>query len=61
VVTEVELQRVHPPGALLAPCPVPTLTGETNAALLDWALTLRERLEACDADKAALRRWVEGH
>jgi len=48
---------VYPPAALTGPCPPPELRGNTNADLLDWALELQAELEACNADKAALRQW----
>lgn len=57
VVTETKIERVYPPAALTGPCPPPELRGNTNADLLDWALELQAELEACNADKAALRQW----
>ena len=61
VVTRTEVRPVIPPAALMAPCPRPDMEGQTNAALLDWALALDEALEHCNADKRALRRWADEH
>ncbi len=47
-----------PPQELLRSCQAPTFAGETNGALLDHALMLRQTLDQCDADKSALREWA---
>jgi len=41
--------------ALLEECPLPVLTGNTNAALADYAVRLEQALAACNADKRILR------
>jgi hypothetical protein len=33
------------------------MLGDTNGALLAWAMTLRETLREAAADRAALRQW----
>lgn len=38
--------------------PEPKLKGQTNAALAEWAVELREALRLSNGDKAALREWV---
>lgn len=50
-------QKLRVPEALLAPCLKPGLEGKTNR---DLALAYRKRgdaLDACNADKDAIRRW----
>ena len=58
VVTQVQTVKLIPPEVLLLETPEPRLAGNTNAALLDYALELRAALRAANTDKAALRAWV---
>ncbi len=55
----IRVVTVLPPAELIKPCTAPGFIGETNGELLDHALLLRHELNACDADKAALREWAE--
>lgn len=57
VVTEMRVERIYPPGVLMASHPTPVILGQTNADLLTWALELRNVLERCEIDKASLRQW----
>lgn len=51
---------VLPPEYLLEDCPVPS-SGvlDTNGALADFTTRLKNALNVCNADKAALRTWRE--
>lgn len=42
------------PPHLLVPVAEPVFQGNTNGALLDWALDTRAALRVCNADKAAI-------
>lgn len=57
IATSAQVIRKHPPAVLMAPCVIPAYHGDTNADLLDWALSLRAELTSCNADKTALRQW----
>lgn len=45
--------------ALLEECSLPVLTGNTNAALADYAVRLEQALAACNADKRILRERLQ--
>ncbi len=45
----------------LRDCPAPAFQGETNRDLLAHAERLEAVLEACNADKEALREWRRDH
>lgn len=47
--------RQEAPAYLTAETPVPLWSGSTNADLVVYALDLRQALESCNADKAAIR------
>ena len=57
VVTQTENIRTTPPAELTEPIPIPVMLGDTNGALLAWAMTLRETLREAAGDRAALRQW----
>mgnify|MGYP006428263849 CR=1 FL=1 len=48
-----------PPTEYVQPCPVPTLAGDTNRDLLLLVERATIALESCNADKRALREWIE--
>ena len=60
-VIEYQAVKIAPPSLLLADCPMPaTLQNPaTNLDLLQYAIGLKEALEACNQDKAALRKFYE--
>lgn len=47
------------PEALAQECPEPTTKIETNKDLANHTLALRQALRACNADKEAIRGWIE--
>lgn len=49
-----------PPDALMQPVAVPMQDVQTNGDLLGLLLDRTAALDACNADKAALRAWAEG-
>jgi len=55
---ETVVVRLRPPSELLQPCPVPKLQGQTNRALAEAYERRGRSLDACNADKAALREWA---
>ena len=61
--TKVEVHKVTPPTALLVDYDVPALEespdgGVTNGALLQWSLSLLNRLREVNANQATLRAWA---
>lgn len=52
--------KLLPPVELLQDCPVPQLIGRTNRFLAEGYEARGAALEACNADKAALREWANG-
>ncbi|WP_236615091.1 hypothetical protein [Desulfovibrio sp. X2] len=60
VVTVPVVERLTPPPELLRETARPRWTGRTNADLVEYALDLAAALDACNADKAALRSWADG-
>lgn len=50
----------QPPDYLLTPCDMPALKGDTNGALLDWAVNERKALESCNGQLKGLRQWKSG-
>lgn len=58
-VVQVRTEYVHPPAALMRPCPVPVYAGITWADLAGHAVVLQSRLEQCDADKTEMRALSE--
>lgn len=48
-----------PPAVLLEDCLVNTFAGATYGDLVQHAIDLKESLELCNNDKAALRKWSE--
>lgn len=51
---------LEPPAALLAPSDVPPPDGvESCLDLAQYAKRLQSSVQACNADKAAVRGWVE--
>jgi len=59
VVTVPVIERVMPPAALVQGTPRPEWSGSTNADLVEHALHLRSALGECNADKAAMRQWMD--
>jgi len=55
-----QIFRVMPPDALMQPTPRPVFNGTTNGDMLEHAMDLRHAVDACNADKAALRDWARG-
>lgn len=53
-----EVTKVHPPAALLEPCPAPEWRVATNGELARTLLDYRQALRLCNNDKEALRLWV---
>ena len=47
-----------PPKELLEPCPIPMDPIRTNGELARRDAARKAALEACNADKAALREWA---
>jgi hypothetical protein len=47
------------PHGLAQDCTYPTIKIETNRDLANNMITLRDALNQCNADKAAIRRWLE--
>lgn len=48
-----------PPASLYAGCPVPSLAGDTVAAVIEeYVPRLIARLRRCDADMRAIQRWA---
>lgn len=58
IVTVPVVERLTPPPELLRETARPRWTGRTNADLVEYALDLAAALDACNADKAALRAWA---
>ena len=56
-VVRTERVYVRPPAELLEPCEQPAWRGRTYRDLVEHAIRLREALEACDAQVAALKEW----
>lgn len=54
-----ERVAVRPPPALLGDCSKPQFAGSTNADVLAYAEELASAIDACNTDKAALRKWSE--
>lgn len=52
--------KLLPPVELLQDCPVPHLIGRTNRFLAEGYEARGTALEACNADKKALREWANG-
>jgi hypothetical protein len=53
-----QTQFVTPPATLLQPTPKPVFAGRTNLDLATYALDLKDALQSCNDDKAALRNWI---
>lgn len=51
--------KVHPPAALLEPCPAPSPTATTNGELLAYLEDMASALRGCNQDKQALRDWAK--
>lgn len=51
--------RDTPPASLIQDCPEPMPNFKTNGDLVQYALDLRTVLQSCNADKEALRLWVQ--
>ena len=60
VITRVVEARITPPLHWLNNCPVPLLEGESYQAAIELALKQKAAIQLCNADKAALRDWVQG-
>ncbi|WP_427901688.1 Rz1-like lysis system protein LysC [Marinobacter bryozoorum] len=60
-VIEYRTEYVYPPSPLLQPSPVPEYTGRTWGDLPEYCAVLQSELRQCDADKQAVREWVDGH
>ena len=60
ILTQVRMERVFPPPALMRESPEPPLRGKNNEALLEWALDMRLALRRTNANLKALRAWAEG-
>lgn len=56
-VVKTETVYVRPPPELLEPCERPAWRGRTYRDLVEHAIRLREALEACDDQVAAIREW----
>jgi hypothetical protein len=57
----VQVKALTPPDALLKDCThAPRPAGRTVADLAQWLINERGQLDACTADKAALRTWKAG-
>ena len=56
-VVRTETVYIRPPAELLAPCERPAWQGRTYRDLVEHAIRLREALEACDDQVAAIREW----
>ena len=52
------LVLIPPPAELLADCPIPMGPIPTNGDLARRDAARKAALEACNADKAALREWA---
>lgn len=48
-----------PPVELMADCPEPSSSANTNGELVTRFVDMRGALRACNVDKRALRRWAE--
>ncbi len=55
-----ETIRVTVPDAYTRATPVPVIGGDTNGDLLRERNALADGLESCNADKAAIRKIMEG-
>ena len=53
-------RAAQPPVVYLQHVEEPTLAGQTNGDLAQWALDLRAALRLANSDKKALREWAEG-
>jgi hypothetical protein len=53
--TEIQIQRV--PDALLVPCPIPSLDGNTYQAAIELALARGAALQECNRRLEDIRRW----
>jgi hypothetical protein len=53
-----EVIRLKPPDVLLQPCQASGFTGQTYGDLVHYSIGLRETLELCNQDKAAIRQWA---
>lgn len=53
-----EVQRLKPPAVLLLDCPTVAFTGQTYGDLVQHAISLKEAIDLCNQDKAALRKWA---
>lgn len=60
--TRVDVVRVAPPAVLLEPVsePAPPDIGATTGDLVSYALDLQDALDAAQADKDAIRKFVAG-
>lgn len=53
------VRKINPPSSLLADCPHAAEPAEhVNGALAKWLQDEQHALDACNADKAALRAWA---
>lgn len=55
--TVYRIEKLRVPESLLQPCPVPGLQGNRNRDLANAYRLRGDSLEACNADKDAIRRW----
>lgn len=53
------VERLAPPASLLRETEHPEWKGETNGDLLEHAINLDAALRGCNADKSAIRLWLE--
>ena len=58
VLVKTEIQKQFPPPTLTQPTDPPAPDIRTNGDLLDALTATRTALDACNADKAALRDWA---
>ena len=57
-VTQVKIEKVYPPEALMQAVEVPSLKGNTNKDVVAWAIQLQEALAAANANLNAIMEWA---
>ena len=59
VLVKTDVQKQYPPPTLTQPTDLPASDIRTNGDLLNALQAARAAVDACNADKAALRDWAE--